>query len=97
MNKLQIIGKAVVKYTLGYLREHWREFATGLIGGLAAGTLSGCGGMGQSDHGTRTTVWAIGVPGVAILHDTTVSPVNTDTSDNEAIQVNTIDIDPKFK
>ncbi len=68
-----------------------------IIGGLAAGTLSGCGGMGQSDHGTRTTVWAIGIPGVAILHDTTVSPVNTDTSDNEAIQVNTIDIDPKFK
>ena len=68
-----------------------------IIGGLAAGTLSGCGGMGQSDHGTRTTVWAIGIPGVAILHNTKVSPVNTDTSENKAVQVNTTDIAPKFK
>ena len=89
MNKLKIIAKAIGRYTLDYILSHWKEFATGLLGGVLAGTMSGCGGLAQSDHTTSTSVWAIGIPGVAILHDTVVKPDNRGDDTTEARQENT--------
>ena len=70
------ILKAVARYTLDFVKKHWREFATGLVAGAAAGTLTGCGGLAQSDREVSTCVWAIGVPGIAILRDAHVAPDN---------------------
>ena len=90
---LQVIGL----YTLEFIKEHWKAFVTGLIGGITAGTLSGCAGLDQADHQTTTTVWAVGVPGVAILRDSRVQPDNRGTSTTAATQVNTLDVEPKIK
>ena len=94
---LKSILKAAGRYTLGFVKAHWKEFITGLVGGIAATSLSGCAGMDQADHETSTTVWAIGVPGVAILRDTHVAPDNRGDSRNTATQVNTLDVEPKIK
>ena len=59
--------------------------------------LTGCAGLDQADHQTTTTVWAVGVPGVAILRDSRVSPDNRGTSTTTATQVNTLDVEPKVK
>ena len=59
--------------------------------------LAGCAGLDQADHQTSTTVWAIGVPGVAILRDSRVQPDNRGTSTTTATQVNTLDVEPKVK
>ena len=94
---LKTILKAVGRYTLDFVKAHWKEFVGGLAGGLAAGTLTGCAGLDQADHQTSTTVWAVGVPGVAILRDSRVSPDNRGTSTTTATQVNTLDVEPKVK
>ena len=60
-------------------------------------TLAGCAGLDQADHQTTTTVWAVGVPGVAVLRDSRVSPDNRGTSTTTATQVNTLDVEPKVK
>ena len=93
MKTLKLIGA----YTLDYIKAHWREFLTGLIAGAAAGTLTGCGGMTQSDREVSTSVWAIGVPGVAILRDTHVMPDNRGDAANDATQTNVLTVEPKFK
>ena len=92
-NLLKVIGL----YTLEFIKEHWKAFVTGLVGGITAGTLSGCAGLDQADHQTSTTVWAIGVPSVAILRDSRVQPDNRGTSTTTATQVNTLDVEPKVK
>ena len=89
--------KAAGRYTLGFVKAHWKEFVTGLVGGIAATSLSGCAGMDQADHQTATTVWAVGIPGVAILRDTRIAPDNRGDSRNTATQVNTLDVEPKIK
>ena len=91
------ILKAVGLYTLGFAKAHWKAFISGLVGGIAAGSFSGCAGMDQADHETSTTVWAIGVPGVAILRDSRITPDNRGTSANTSTQVNTLDVEPKIK
>ena len=96
MNTKKLI-KAIGRYTLDFLKAHWKEFATGLVAGAAAGTLTGCGGMTQSDHEVSTSVWAIGVPGVAILRDTHVMPDNRGDSMKEASQTNMLHVDSKLK
>ena len=93
MKTLKLIGA----YTLDYIKRHWREFLTGLIAGAAAGTLTGCGGMTQSDREVSTSVWAIGVPGVAILRDTHVMPDNKGEATHDATQTNVLTVEPKFK
>ena len=65
--------------------------------GLAVGALTGCGGMAQSDHEVATTVWAVGIPGVAILHDTRINPDNRGTAQMDASQTNTVDVDAPIK
>ena len=96
MKKLKAIARAVAKYTIGYVFAHWKEYAAGLATGLAAGTLSGCGGLAQSDHKTSTTVWAVGIPGVAILHDATVMPDNRGDTANRTTQHNKADVEVEF-
>ena len=93
----KMILKAVGRYTLDFIKAHWKEFAAGLVGGIAVGTCSGCAGLDQADHQTSTTVWAIGVPGVAVLRDSRVQPDNRGTSSTTATQVNTLDVEPKVK
>ena len=93
MKTLKLIGA----YTLDYIKRHWREFVTGLIAGAAAGTLTGCGGMTQSDREVSTSVWAIGVPGVAILRDTHVMPDNKGDATHDATQTNLLHVDTKLK
>lgn len=93
MKTLKLIGA----YTLDYIKRHWREFVTGLIAGAAAGTLTGCGGMAQRDREVSTSVWAIGIPGVAILHDAHVMPDNRGDSMSEATQTNMLHVDSKLK
>ena len=89
--------KKVWQYTLGYVKAHWVEFISGLAAGLAAGTLAGCGGLTQSDRQVSTSVWAIGVPGVAILRDTRVDPDNKGNATHATSQINVIDVEPKVK
>lgn len=93
MNTLKLIGA----YTLDYIKKHWVEFLTGLLAGAAAGTLTGCGGLTQTDRGTTTSVWAIGVPGVAILRDSHVAPDNRGDATHDANQTNLLHVDTKLK
>ena len=39
MSKVKMLLRAVGKYTVGYVACHWKEFLTGLLGGIAAGTV----------------------------------------------------------
>ena len=48
--------RAIGRYTLEFIKRHWREFVTGLVAGAAAGTLTGCGGLAQSDREAETLV-----------------------------------------
>ena len=89
--------KAIGRYTLDYIKRHWKEFVTGLVAGAAAGSLTGCGGLAQSDHEVSTSVWAIGVPGVAILRDTRVSPDNRGDTVHDAEQTNKLTVNTKLK
>ena len=94
---LKTLAKAVGKYTLDFCKSHWKAFLGGLLGGLATGTFTGCAGLDQADHQTSTTVWAVGIPGIAVLRDTQVRPDNKGPSSTTATQVNTLDVEPKFK
>lgn len=78
------------------VREEIRKVGL-TIGAMLALAAPGCGGLAQSDRTTSTSVWAIGVPGVAILREASMSPDNRGPDDNTATQVNTIDVEPKFK
>jgi len=46
--------------------------------------LSGCGGITQYDRPSSITAWAIGLPGVAIIKQSEVTPANTASGSNEA-------------
>ncbi len=97
MNKLKEIMKAVGRYTAGYVANHWKEFLTGLLGGLAASAATGCSGLSQRDHEVSTSVWAVGIPGVAIIKQSAISPDNRGEKDNTAIQSNPVSVKPSFK
>ena len=93
MNVLKAIGR----YTLDYIKRHWKEFVTGLVAGAAAGSLTGCGGLAQSDRQVSTSVWAIGVPGVAILRESHVEPDNSGDAIHDAEQTNKLTINTRLK
>lgn len=97
MSKVKMLLRAVGKYTVGYVACHWKEFLTGLLGGIAAGTVAGCSGMSQSDHEVATSVWAIGIPGVAIMKQTSIAPQNVSDRDNTAGQSNPVTVAPSLK
>lgn len=58
---------------------------------------AGCGSMTQRDHETTTSVWAIGVPGIAVIKQSTISPDNKGNAHNEAKQVNPITVSTSLK
>ena len=76
--------RAIGRYTLDYIKRHWLDFVTGLVAGATAVTLTGCGGLAQSDREVSTCVWAIGVPGIAILRDSRVDPDMHGTANHDA-------------
>lgn len=96
MSKLNGFWSFAWDYTKQFVKDHWKGFLTGLIGGVACGSITGCGGMSQSDRQVSTSVWAIGVPGVAILRDTRVDPDNRGDNLNEQKQTNNLHVRPSF-
>ena len=59
--------------------------------------LSGCSGLSQRDHEVSTSVWAVGIPGVAVIKQSTISPDNRGEKDNTAIQSNPVSVSPRLK
>ena len=75
----------------------WLGPPQAIIGDGVVTGLSGCSGLSQRDHEVSTSVWAVGIPGVAIIKQSAISPDNRSEKDNTAIQSNPVSVSPRLK
>ena len=86
--KIKINWKKAWEITRDFVAPLVKPFVAALIGGGVVTGLSGCSGMSQRDHEVATSVWAVGIPGVAVIKQSTISPENLSEKDNTATQIN---------
>ena len=97
MNKLKEIMKAVGRYTAGYVANHWKEFLTGLLGGLAASAATGCSSFVPSDKTQTMGVYALGIPGIAVITQSRQDADNKGSDENRPVQANPVTVEAKAK
>ena len=95
--KIKINWKKAWEITRDFVAPLVKPFVAALIGGGVVTGLSGCSAMSQRDHEVATSVWAVGIPGVAVIKQSTISPENLSEKDNTAAQVNPVTVTPTFK
>ena len=95
--KIKINWQKAWEITRDFVAPLVKPFIAALIGcGVVTG-LSGCSGLSQRDHEVSTSVWAVGIPGVAVIKQSTISPDNRGEKDNTAIQSNPVSVKPSFR
>ena len=97
MNKLKEIMEAVGRYTAGYVANHWKEFLTGLLGGLAASAATGCSSLVPSAKTQSMSLFAIGIPGIAVVTKSEQLSDNSGGDENRPVQVNPVTVEAKAK
>ena len=95
--KIKINWQKAWEITRDFVAPLVKPFIAALIGGGVVTGLSGCSGLSQRDHEVSTSVWAVGIPGVAIIKQSAISPDNRGEKDNTAMQSNPVSVKPKLK
>ena len=95
--KIKINWQKACEITRDFVAPLVKPFIAALIGGGVVTGLSGCSGLSQRDHEVSTSVWAVGIPGVAIIKQSAISPDNKSEKDNTAIQSNPVSVSPRLK
>ena len=68
-----------------------------LGGGLVAVTGSGCSSLTPSAKTQSMSLYAIGIPGIAIVTRSEQTADNTGDDDNKPVQANPVSVDTKLK
>ena len=95
--KIKINCNKAWEFTRDFVAPLVKPFIAALIGGGVVTGLSGCSVLSQRDQEVSTSVWDIGIPGVAVIKQSTISPDNRGEKDNTAIQSNPVSVSPKLK
>ena len=66
-------------------------------GGLVAATGSGCSSLTPSAKTQTMSLYAIGIPGIAVVTQSTQNADNTGDDDNKPVQANPVAVDTKLK
>ena len=68
-----------------------------LGGGLVAVTGSGCSSLTPSAKTQSMSLYAIGIPGIAVVTQSEQTADNTGDDDNTPVQANPVSVDTKLK
>jgi len=78
-------------------RQLWEAVKPVLLGaiggGLVAVTGSGCSSLTPSAKTQTMSLYAIGIPGIAIVTQSTQNADNTGDDDNKPVQANPVSVD----
>ena len=66
-------------------------------GGLVAVTGSGCSSLTPSAKTQTMSLYAIGIPGIAVVTQSTQNADNTGDDDNKPVQANPVSVDVPIK
>ena len=66
-------------------------------GGLVAVTGSGCSALTPSAKTQTMSLYAIGIPGIAVVTQSTQNADNAGDDDNTPVQANPVTVDTKLK
>ena len=66
-------------------------------GGLVAVTGSGCSSLTPSAKTQTMSLYAIGIPGIAIVTQSTQAADNTGDDENRPVQANPVSVETKIK
>jgi hypothetical protein len=66
-------------------------------GGLVAVTGSGCSSLTPSAKTQTMSLYAIGIPGIAVVTQSTQNADNTGDDDNKSVQANPVSVDVPVK
>ena len=90
------------------LKVNWKELARqlwaairpvllGAIGGGIVSVSSGCSSMAPSDKTQTMGVYAFGIPGIAVITQSSQTADNTGSDTNAAAQSNPVSVDTRVK
>ena len=90
------------------LKVNWKELMKqlwtaikpvllGAIGGGIVGVASGCSSMTPSDKTQTMGVYAFGIPGIAVITQSTQAADNAGSDTNAAAQSNPVSVDTRVK
>ena len=90
------------------LKVNWKELMKqlwtaikpvllGAIGGGIVGVSSGCSSMAPSDKTQTMGVYAFGIPGIAVITQSTQAADNAGSDTNAATQSNPVSVDTRVK
>ena len=90
------------------LKINWRELARqlwaavkpvllGALGGGIVGFASGCSSMAPSDKTQTMSVYALGIPGIAIISESRQTADNAGSDTNAAAQSNPVSVKTALK
>ena len=65
--------------------------------GSTAAILAGCGSLTPSNKTQKMSLLAIGIPGIAVVTQSTQNADNTGDDDNRPVQVNPVSVDVPVK
>ena len=82
------------------MRQIWatvRPVLLGAIGGGIVSVSSGCSSMAPSDKTQSMGVYAFGIPGIAVITQSTQAADNAGSDTNAAAQSNPVTVEPTVK
>ena len=91
--KLKVNWKALFKQ----LWSAVKPVLLGAIGGGLVSVASGCSSMAPSDKTQTMGVYAFGIPGIAVITQSTQAADNAGSDTNAAAQSNPVVVEPSVK
>ena len=95
--KLKIDWKKAWEITRDFVAPLVKPFIAALIGGGVVSGMSGCSSFVPSDKTQTMSLYAIGIPGVAVVTHSTQEADNKGDDENRPTQVNPVSVETKIK
>ena len=84
--KIKINWKKAAQITLSFVKPLVKPFIAALVGGGVVSGLSGCSSLKPSDKTQTMGVYAFGIPGIAVITQSTQTADNAGDDANVPVQ-----------
>ena len=91
--KLKIDWKKAWEITRDFVAPLVKPFIAALIGGGVVSGMSGCSSFVPSDKTQTMSLYAIGIPGIAVVTHSTQDADNKGDDENRPTQANPVSVD----
>ena len=95
--KLKIDWKKAWEITRDFVAPLVKPFIAALIGGGVVSGMSGCSSFVPSDKTQTMSLYAIGIPGIAVVSQSEQTADNKGDDENKPAQVNPVTVDTRLK